>query len=94
VIKATTSRLILKDEIRKVGLGRLVENENITPSNVYILDEVKGEKCYMGQVNKSWLWNRRMSHINFDNLLKLINTQVVRDMPRISKPIDTICNPC
>jgi hypothetical protein len=31
-------------EIRKAGLGRLVENANRIPSNVYILDEVKGEK--------------------------------------------------
>jgi hypothetical protein len=30
-------------EIRKAGLGRLVENVNKTPSNVYILKELKGE---------------------------------------------------
>jgi hypothetical protein len=79
-------------EIRKAGSGRLVENENRTPSNVYILNEVKGEKWCMGQVNKRWLWHRRMSHINFENLVKLIKIQAVRDMPRISKPTDTICN--
>jgi hypothetical protein len=35
-----------------------------------------------------------MGHIKFDNLVKLSTTQAVRDMPRISKPMDTICNPC
>jgi hypothetical protein len=77
-------------EIRKEGLGRLVANANRTPSNVYILNEVKADKCCMGQVKESWLWHRRMVHINFDNLVKLSKTQAVRDMPRISKPIDTI----
>ena len=41
-------------EIRKAGLGRLVENANRTTSNAYVLDEVKGEKCCMGQVSGSW----------------------------------------
>jgi hypothetical protein len=41
-------------QIRKAGSRRLLENENRNPSNVYILDEVKGEKCCMGQVNKIW----------------------------------------
>ena len=71
-----------------------MENANRTQSNVYILNEVKEEKCCMGQVNESWLWHRRMGHIKFDNLVKLNKRQVVRDMPRISKPTDTICNPC
>jgi hypothetical protein len=30
--------------MRKKGLGRLLANANRTTSNVYILDEVKGEK--------------------------------------------------
>ena len=80
--------------IRKSYLGRLVENANKTLSNVYVLDEDKGEKWCMGQVNESWLWHRRMGHINFDNLIKLNKTQEVIDMSRISKPTDTIFNPC
>jgi len=41
-------------EIRKVGSGRLVENANITLRNVYILDEVKGEKCCTGVISLSY----------------------------------------
>jgi hypothetical protein len=40
-------------EKRKAGLGRLVENENRTSSNVYVLDKVKGEKCCMGVISLS-----------------------------------------
>jgi len=34
-------------EIRKKGSRRLVENSYKTSNNVYILNEIKGEKCYM-----------------------------------------------
>jgi hypothetical protein len=42
-------------EIKKVGSRRLVANANITLSNVYILDEFKGEKCCMGAISISSL---------------------------------------
>jgi hypothetical protein len=67
-------------EIRKAGLVRLMAKANKTPSNVYTLNELKGEKCCMGQVNESWFWHRRMGHINFENLVKLNKTKVERDM--------------
>jgi hypothetical protein len=77
-------------EINKEGSRRLVEKTNRTLSNVYVLDEFKGEKCCMGQLNESLLWKIRMGHINFDNIVKLNNTQELRDMPRISKPTETV----
>lgn len=64
-------------EIRKARIRILVENANRTSSNVYVLDEVKKEKCCMGQVDKIWLWHKRMTHISFDNLVKLSKTHVV-----------------
>jgi hypothetical protein len=81
-------------EIRKAGSRRLLENENKLLTNVYVLDEVKGEKCCMGKLNESWLCHRRMGHIKFDNLVKLSKTQAIKNMSRISKPTDTICKPC
>ena len=68
-------------------------NANITPSNVYILNEVRRENKFMGQVDKIWLWHRRMGHINFDNLVKINKTQAITDMAGISKPTSIICNP-
>jgi hypothetical protein len=35
-----------------------------------------------------------MGHIDFDNVVKLSKTQAVRDMPRISKPTNTIYKTC
>jgi hypothetical protein len=40
-------------EIRKKGSGRLVENAYRTSNNVYILNEIQGEKCYMGQIDET-----------------------------------------
>jgi hypothetical protein len=45
-------------EIRKTGSRILVTNANRTLRSVYILNEVKGEKCFMGKVKESWLWHR------------------------------------
>lgn len=32
-----------------------------------------------------------MGHINFDNLVKIRKKEAVREMPKISKPTNTIC---
>jgi hypothetical protein len=84
-----------KFEIRKKILGRMVATTLISPKNIYILDEIRGDKyCCMGQINQTWLWNRRMRHIHFDNLVKIGKKQVVRDMTPIIKPSYTICKNC
>ena len=40
-------------KIRKEGLGKLVATSSITPNNIYILDEIKNEKCYLGREDES-----------------------------------------
>jgi hypothetical protein len=80
-----------KCEIRSEKYGRMVATTLRTPNNIYILDEVKGEKCCMGKIDQRWLWHRRMGHINFDNLVKINKKKVVRDLPLIVKPSDPIC---
>ena len=44
-------------------------------------------------VNESWLWHRRLGHLNFDNLVK-ISKEVVRDLPKIVKPLNSIFKHC
>jgi len=63
-----------------------------TPNNVYIRDEINGDKFFMGQIDEIWLWNKIMGHMNFDNLVKISMKQVVRDMPHITKPSSIFCN--
>jgi hypothetical protein len=83
-----------KCEIRKVGSGKLVATTVRTPSNIYVLNEIGKEICFLGKDDESWLWHRRMGHINFDNLVKISRKEAVREIPEISKPTNTLCKHC
>jgi hypothetical protein len=65
-----------------------------TQNNVYILVEINREKCFIGKTDERWLWNKRMRHIKFDNLVKISTNQIIRDMPKITKPSNIICRLC
>jgi hypothetical protein len=67
-------------------IAKGVRNE----SNVYVLKEDK-EKCHLSKLDESWLWHRRPGHLNFDHIVKLNNEGVVKDLPRISKPNNFVC---
>ena len=81
-----------KCEIRKKDSGRLVGTAVRNSSNVYILENE--EQCYMSMIDESWLWHRRMGHLNFDNLMKVSKKEVVRDLPKIVKPLNSVCKHC
>jgi hypothetical protein len=48
----------------------------------------------LGKEDESWLWHRRMGHINFDNLVKVSKREAVREIPEISKPTNILCKHC
>jgi hypothetical protein len=58
-----------------------------------VLKEEK-EECHLSKYDESWLWNRRLGHPNFDDIIKLRNNGAVKYLPKISKPYDSICKPC
>jgi transposase InsO family protein len=80
-----------KCEIRKEGSCKLVATTIRTPKNIYVLNEIGKERCCIGNKNESWLWHRRMDHMNFDNLFKIIRKEAVKEIPEISKPTNTLC---
>jgi transposase InsO family protein len=83
-----------KCEIRKEGSRKLVATAARTSSNIYVLSEIGNEKCCLGKEDESWLWHKIMGHIHFDNLVKVIKREVVREMPQITKPTNTLCKHC
>jgi transposase InsO family protein len=83
-----------KCEIRKEGSGKLVATATRTSSNIYVLSKIGNEKCCLGKEDESWLWHRRMGHMHFDNLVKVSKREVVREMPQIMKPTNTLCKHC
>jgi hypothetical protein len=83
-----------KCEIRKEGLGKLVATTLRTPNNIYILNEIGKERCFLGKENESWFWNKRMGHVNFDNIFKISIKEAIREIPEISNPTNTMCKNC
>lgn len=46
------------------------------------------------KVDNNWLWQKRFCHINFDNIVKASSTFAVRDLPKIIKPANVVCEEC
>nr|GEV62588.1 retrovirus-related Pol polyprotein from transposon TNT 1-94 [Tanacetum cinerariifolium] len=44
--------------------------------------------------NKSWLWNRRLNHLNFDTINDLTRKDLVRGLPRLQFEKDHLCSAC
>ena len=42
-------------------------------------------------VDESWLWYRRLGHLKFENLVKISKNEVLRDLTKIVKPLNSIC---
>ena len=83
-----------KCEIRKEYSRKLVGIAPRTSENVYILNTKLNEKCHLNLMDNSWLWHRRLGHINFDNLVKISKLGAVRNLPKITKPANSICKHC
>jgi hypothetical protein len=80
-------------KIKSINSGQVVAKGIRTENNVYVLKEDR-EECHLSKHDERWLWHRRIGHLNFDHLIKLKNLEAVKDLPRISKPQDSMCKPC
>lgn len=80
-------------KIKSVNSRQLVAKGIRKETNVYVLKEEK-EECHLSKYDESWLWHRRLGHLNFDHLIKLAKNGVVKDFPKISNPYDFVCKLC
>jgi hypothetical protein len=80
-------------KIKTVNTGELIEKGVRTENNVYVLKEDK-EECHLSKFDESWLWHKRLGHMNFDHIFKMNNEGVLKDLPRISKPHNSVCESC
>ena len=48
----------------------------------------------MSMIDESWLWHRRMRHLNFDNLMKVSRKEVVRYFPKNVQPLNLVRKHC
>jgi hypothetical protein len=80
-------------KIKALSSGQLIAKGIRTENNVYVLKEEK-EECHLSKYDEIWLWNRKLGHLNFDHTIRLRNNGAVKDLPKISKPYDSVCKPC
>ena len=45
-------------EISKEGSNKLVATAARTPNNIYMLNDIGKENCYLGREDESWLWHK------------------------------------
>ncbi|KAI3680401.1 hypothetical protein L2E82_50388 [Cichorium intybus] len=52
--------------------------------------------CLLSKANSdvSWLWHRRLAHLNFKDLNKLVAMDLVRGMPALKFDNDSLCSAC
>ena len=67
------------------GKGNIVRFDNQTKGNLFYLD-LSESSCFIAQVEESWLWNKKLCHVNFDNLIKIRKEKRLRGIPSLRKP--------
>ncbi len=73
--------------------GKLIGSGIQTKGNLFYLK--LGEcSCFIAQIEESWLWHKRLCHVNFDNLVKIRKFKKVRGIPNIKKPEVGLCTNC
>ena len=67
--------------------GNLIDSGRKTKGNLFYLDLDLGDfSCFIAQVEESWLWPRRLCHVNFDNMVKISKVRRVKGLPSLKKP--------
>ena len=80
-------------QIMDVKTNQLVGTATRTSNNIYMLNE-KDENYYIGHEDESWLWHKRLGHINFDSLIQLNKKEAIRNLPMIKNLSNSICKQC
>ena len=65
--------------------------------NVYTTDISKYEghnRCFSSMHDESWLWHRRLRHVNMNFITQLNKNELVRGFSKISFEKDKVCEKC
>ncbi|GJY30877.1 retrovirus-related pol polyprotein from transposon TNT 1-94 [Tanacetum coccineum] len=86
------------DQVAKImGYGDY-QIGNVTISRVYYVEGLGHNLFSVGQFcdskTKSWLWHRRLSHLNFGAINHLARHGLVRGLPKLKFEKDHLCSAC
>ena len=83
------------NEARSICLATSMCNGNMYPLNIQMIVG-KPQLCFLSKaVNDiSWLWHRRLCHLNFRSINDLVVGEKVRGLPLLRFDNDTLCAAC
>ena len=82
---------------KKNGLLAL---QGVRKGNLFIDDLQSGSKdevnCFYAKASsdKSWLWHKRLSHLNFITMNSLVKRELVRGLPQMEFSREGLCEAC
>ncbi|GJW77234.1 retrovirus-related pol polyprotein from transposon TNT 1-94 [Tanacetum coccineum] len=79
------------------GVDLLSGSKDINLYTISLDDMLKTSLVYLlskASKTKSWLWHRRLSHLNFRNLNKLAKDGLARGIPKLKFKKDHLCLAC
>ena len=56
--------------------------------------DIENISCFVAKFDDVWLWNKRICHVNFDNLVNINKMKKVRGLPKLKKPDNIMCKQC
>ncbi|GJR23785.1 retrovirus-related pol polyprotein from transposon TNT 1-94 [Tanacetum coccineum] len=90
----------IKEMLKKFGLEGVDLLFESRDTNLYIIsldNMLKTSPIYLlskASKTKSWLWHRRLSHLNFSTINRLAKDGLARGIPRLKFQKDHLCSAC
>ncbi|GJR95161.1 retrovirus-related pol polyprotein from transposon TNT 1-94 [Tanacetum coccineum] len=79
------------------GVDLIKGSHGMNLYTIYVEDMMRSSLiCLLSKAskNKSWLWHRRLNHLNFGTLNDLARKDLVRGLPRLKFEKDHLCSAC
>ena len=85
--------LLSLENIKTKALFRAPRDDNCYTLNLFSGDSVS-ENCFVSNLDESWLWHKRLAHVNMFQLDKLLKKDLVIGIPKLQFKNDLICDAC
>ena len=73
--------------------GKLIRKGDQSRANPFYLD-MNNSTCLVVEFDDIRLWNKRLCHVNFDNLVNIMNMKRAKGFPKLKKPNSIDCKQC
>jgi hypothetical protein len=74
--------------------GSIVMHGTRTSDNCYGIVPSDSLTCHTIKLDEIDLWHQRLGHINYKDLSTLANKELIRGVPKLSRPSNHVCGPC